>query len=91
MTGLTMLLLLGASLGGAVPAEIVCDSQTVPFRIRHGVYVLEHQTRCYPAPDPGREQLEKLKLACDLLITAYGEEDGRLRCQDLLEHIEVDP
>ena len=91
MIRMTMLLLLGVSLAGPVPAEIVCDSQTVPFRIRRGVYVLEHQTRCYPAPDPGREQLEKLKLACDLLITAYGEEGGRLRCQDLLDHIEVDP
>jgi hypothetical protein len=91
MIGMTMLLLLGASLAGPVPSEIVCDSQTVPLRIRKGVYVLEHQTRCYPAPDSGREQLEKLRLACDLLITAYGEEDGRLRCQDLLEHIEIDP
>jgi hypothetical protein len=91
MTGLTMLLLLGASLAGPVRAEIVCDSQTVPLRIKRGVYVLEHQTRCYPAPDPGREQLEKLRLACDLFITAYGEEDGRLRCQDLLEQIEIDP
>jgi hypothetical protein len=54
------------------------------------VYILEHQTRCYPAVDPVLTQLEKLKIACDLMITAYGDDEGRTRCQDLVERYGVD-
>ena len=86
-------MLLWAGLAGPGSGEIICETEPVlirtPTRARN--YVLEHVTRCYPAADPGKEQLEKLKLVCDLLITAYGEDEGRQRCQDLLAHIELEP
>jgi hypothetical protein len=95
MTGLALTMLLGIGLAGAPASDIICQTREVPelisgSRSRH-VYVLHHQTHCYPAPSAGEEQLEKLKQACDLLVTAYGEEEGRLRCQGLLKGVELDP
>jgi hypothetical protein len=95
MIGLAMTMLLGMGLAGGSSGEIVCDSLHVPelitaSRSRH-IYVLHHQTRCYPAPDAGTEQLEKLKLSCDLFTAAYGEEEGRIRCRSLIEGLDLDP
>ncbi len=85
-------MMLWASLAAPAPGGIICESGPVLERYsRWKNYILRHQTRCYPATDPEKEQLEKLKLACDLLITAYGEKEGQLRCQDLLAHLEVEP
>jgi hypothetical protein len=92
MTGLALMMMAGALLAGPRGPEIVCDTRYAPVQIdRSRVYTLEHRTRCYQVPEPSVGQLEKLKLACDLLITAYGEEDGRVRCQDLIERSELDP
>ncbi len=86
-------MLLWAGLAGPGSGEIICETKPVLIQtsMRARNYVLEHVTRCYPATDPGLAQLEKLKLACDLLVTAYGEDEGRQRCQDLLAHIELEP
>jgi hypothetical protein len=92
MTGLALMMMAGALLAGPPGGEIVCDTEYSPVQIdRSRVFTLERQTRCDHLPEPGVGQLEKLKLACDLLITAYGEEDGRLRCQDLIERSDLDP
>ncbi len=53
--------------------------------------MLEHVTLCYPATDPGKQELDKLQLASDMLLTAYGDDERRQRCQELLAHIEVEP
>ena len=86
-------MLLWAGLGGPGSGAITCETEPVLIQTskRARNYVLEHVTRCYHTPDPAVEQLEKLKLACDLLLTAYGEDEGRQRCQDLLAHIEIEP
>ncbi len=90
MTGLS-LLLLGASLSGSPGDGIVCNSRHVPVPVRKGVYVLEVQTACFPVADAEKDQLEKLKLACDLLLTAYGRDEGQRRCQELIARTEVEP
>ncbi len=92
MIGLTTLLL-WAGLAAPGSGEIICETKPLLIQTsrRARNFVLEHVTRCYPATDPAKEKLEKLKLACDLLVTAYGEDEGRQRCQDLLAHIEVEP
>ena len=85
-------MMLWASLAAPGPGEIICESGPVLERYsRQKNYILRQVTRCYPATDPDKEQLTKLKLACDLLITAYGKEEGQLRCRDLLAHLEVEP
>ena len=99
MIQVALTMLLATPLAAAPSAEIICDSTHVPVRIgkpgeagRPGgnTYVLEHRTRCYHPP--GRMgKLEELKLACDLLITAYGHEEGQSRCQDLLSRFDLDP
>ena len=95
MTGLALVMLLGIGLGGTPSNEIICDSLHVPELITGNqsrrIYVLQHQTRCYTPADAGEAQLEKLKLACDLFTAAYGEEEGRRRCRDLIEGVELDP
>ena len=92
MTGLALMMMAGALLAEPLGPEIVCDTRYAPVQIdRSRVFTLEQQTRCYQVPEPAVGQLEKLKLACDLLITAYGEEDGRLRCRDLIERSDLDP
>jgi len=88
---LIALWMLGAGLAAPLPDGIVCDSRQVPVQISRTVYVLEHQTRCYALADRERGVLDRLRVACDLLLTAYGEEDGRRRCQDLIAHSELSP
>lgn len=92
MIGLTSMLL-WAGLAAPGSGGIICETKPVLIQTsrRARNYVLEHVTRCYPATDAGKEELEKLQLACDLLLTAYGEDEGRQRCQDLLAHIELKP
>ncbi len=92
MIGLTTMLL-WAGLAAPGSSEIICETSPVLIQTsqRARNYVLEHVTRCYPATEPGKVELEKLQLACDLLLTAYGEDEGRQRCQDLLAHIELEP
>ena len=78
-------ILLLASLSGPPPGEIVCETRRVPVLFASGGarkhYVLEYETRCYHPP-LGR--LQQLKLACDLLHSAYGSEEGQARCQELI-------
>ena len=40
-------------------------------------------TTCREVPTSSR--IDELHKACDLLIRAYGEEEGRKRCQELIE------
>ena len=95
MTGLALMMLLGISLGGTPSSEIICDSRHVPELITGNksrrIYVLHHQTRCYTPRDADKAELKKLKLACDLFTTAYGEEEGQRRCRELIEGLELDP
>ncbi len=72
------------SLGGS--GEIVCEHEDVPVRIARTMYVLRQVTRCYHPSS----QVDELQKSCDLLITAYGEEEGRRRCQDLLAEADAD-
>ncbi len=80
-------ILLLAALTGSSAGEIVCESRRVPVIFAEGGarkhYVLEYETRCYHPP-LGR--LQQLKLACDLLHSAYGREEGQVRCQELIKH-----
>jgi hypothetical protein len=92
MTGLALMMMVGALLAGPRAGEIICDSTYVPVQIdRSRVFTLEHRTRCFQAPEPAVDQLKRLQMACDLLITAYGEEEGRRRCQDLVSRTEIKP
>jgi len=82
------IILLLASLAGSAGSssgEIVCESRRIPVKIAGGgarsVYVIEHETRCFHPP---LGHLEKLKLTCDVLVSAYGEDEGRARCQELI-------
>ena len=68
------------SLGGPGSGEIICEQEDVPVRIARTMYVLRQVTHCYHPTT----QIDELQRSCDLLITAYGEEEGRRRCQDLL-------
>lgn len=74
------IILLLASLVGGASGEIVCESRRIPVEVARSVYVIEHETRCY---HPQQSQLERVKLACDVLTSAYGEEEGRERCREL--------
>ena len=95
MHGLALTMLLGIGLAATPSGGIVCQTLEVPELIRGSrsrqIYVLHHQTHCYPAPGATRTPLGELKEACDLLITAWGEEEGRLRCQGLIEGVELAP
>ena len=95
MAGLALMTLLGITLAGPPTTGIICQTREVPELIRGSqsrkIYVLHHQTHCYPAPGATRTLLGELKEACDLLITAWGEEEGRLRCQGLIEGVELGP
>ena len=91
MIRVALAVVLGAGLAGPPSGEIICDSQHVPVQIgKWRTYVLEHRTRCYMAPQAA-EAIQKLQATCDLLITAYGEQEGRRRCQDLVERSNLDP
>ena len=74
------------SLGGPSSGEIVCEHEDVPVRIARTMYVLRQVTRCYHPST----RIDELQKSCDLLITAYGEEEGRRRCQDLLAEADAD-
>ena len=74
-------MLLLATLAGPASGEIVCENRRIPVEVARHVYVIENETRCvHPAPN----RLERVKLACDVLLTAYGEKEGRVRCQELI-------
>jgi hypothetical protein len=76
-------LLVPVSLAKPAPAgEIVCEGRYVPVRLRHNLYVLEHETHCYA---PADDLVEALRARCDLLLDAYGETEGRERCRRMLE------
>ncbi len=75
-----------ATIGSPGSGEIVCEHESVPVRIHPTVWVLRQVSRCYhPAT-----RIDELQKSCDLLITAYGEEEGRRRCQDLLAETDTD-
>jgi hypothetical protein len=90
-----IVVLLWAGTATAHTTEIVCENLRVPRLITGNasrkVYVIEHQTSCYPVSDSELGELEKLKIACDLLVTAYGETDGPRRCRQLIERYDLDP
>ncbi len=73
-------------LGAPGSGEIICEHEDVPVRIARTMYVLRQVTRCYHPSS----RIEELQSSCDLLITAYGEEEGRRRCQDLLAEADAD-
>lgn len=78
-----MILLLASLAGGpgvAGPDGVICENRRIPVEVAESVYVIEHSVRCY-RPGPGL--LERVKLACDVLTSAYGEEEGRERCREL--------
>ncbi|MEE9280591.1 MAG: hypothetical protein V3V67_10495 [Myxococcota bacterium] len=77
------ILLLFASLAGPASGEIVCENRRIPVEVAHNVFVIENETRCFHPP---QDRLARLKLACDVLVTAYGETEGRARCRDLISH-----
>ncbi len=78
-------ILLLASLSGSPAGEIVCETRRVPVIFAEGRarkhYILEYETRCYHPPVG---HLQQLKLACDLLHSAYGSEEGQARCKELV-------
>ena len=78
-------ILLLASLASSPAGEIVCESRRVPVLFAGGGarkhYIMETETRCYHPP---LGHLQRLKLACDLLHSAYGTEEGQARCQELI-------
>ncbi len=79
MQGAIILLL--ATLAGPASGEFVCENRRIPVEVARNVYVIENETRCFhPAPN----RLARVKLACDVLLAAYGEEEGRVRCQELI-------
>ena len=82
---LPAVILLLAGLSGSPAGEIVCESRLVPVLFASGGarkhYIMETETRCYH-PTTGR--LQQLKLACDLLHSAYGSEEGQARCRQLI-------
>ena len=80
MLAIVFALTLGVGLASPAPAEIVCESESVPVRLSRTVYVLRHVTRCYHPPT----EVDALQKRCDLLLTAYGEEEGRRRCRELI-------
>jgi hypothetical protein len=85
MLAVALAFAMGTALGGVERGEIVCEHEDVPVKIARTMYVLRQVTRCYhPAT-----QLDELQKACDLLLTAYGEEEGRARCQALLEEADA--
>ncbi len=90
LAGLTALLL-AATLAGP-PEGITCDTLDVRRKIGNHLYVLDTQVACYPGPphDPELARLERLKSACDLLVTAYGKGAGRRRCRDLIRRLGAD-
>ncbi len=74
-------MLLLATLAGPASGEIVCENRRIPVEVARNVYVIENETRCFhPAPN----RLERVKLACDVLLAAYGEKESRVRCQELI-------
>ncbi len=94
MIGAWFAMMLGVALAGASPAGIVCESEEVPVLITSSqsrkVYRVKHVTHCYPAADAEHAEIDKAKAACDLMITAYGPDDGRRRCRDLMRRAGLD-
>ncbi len=94
MIGAWFATMLGVALAGASPAGVVCQSEDVPVLISSSqsrkVYRVQHVTHCYTAVDAERAEIDKAKAACDLMITAYGPDDGRRRCRDLMRRAGLD-
>ena len=86
MLAVALAFVMGTTLGGRGSGEIVCEHEDVPVRIARTMYVLRQVTRCYHPSS----RIDELQSSCDLLITAYGEEEGRRRCQDLLAESTTD-
>ena len=93
-SGLALLLLAvpGAGPGSADPAkdEIVCQNLQTPVEVARNVFVIETETRCFHPGHAEQSALERVKIACDVLIAAYGREDGGLRCREIVERTELE-
>ena len=71
-------------IANAAGADTICESKVTRRRVEHNRYIIGREARCYLPSDHQRERIDDLQAACNLLITAYGEEEGRVRCQDLI-------
>jgi len=90
MLAFAMALVMGATLAGSPRSNaIVCEEGLVRRQISRNVYTLDQRTRCYPAPTR-EDEIDRLRRQCDLLIRAYGEWGGKMRCRRLLREAGLD-
>ena len=85
LTMLTLALTFGLPPLASASDEITCHTDLVRRRISSTIYVLERQVSCYPTPNPAGELIKNLRAACDLLLMAHGEREGRTRCRNLID------
>ncbi len=81
-----------ALLGIASPvmAEVVCETKPKKFWLTRQTVRLGHETKCHRLPESQLEEINRLNASCDLLIKAYGEKLGQIRCRELVERIGID-
>jgi hypothetical protein len=77
-------------LAGTAMADTVCESQVTRRKVGRNRHIVGREVVCYEISDSRCDPIERLQAACDLLSTAYGEKEGRARCQDLIEHSTLD-